>query len=115
MGGYIEKVLAGLTVMAISGIVGCYWGESRVRKRLVPAESPAIVAITGQLERILTRPDRIPTSALQDARAIVAIRNDSRSSLTTLGSFLNSDIDALGKQLADYQRLEATYGIEEWS
>jgi hypothetical protein len=113
MRNFLVKVAAGLTVAAVCTFAGCLWGESRERARLVQVDPPAVVRITGQLERLLANADRMPTNAVTDAKAVVAIRRDSRSSLSTLGSLLNSDIDVLAQQLDEYQRLDASYRMEE--
>ncbi len=113
MRNFLIKVAAGLTVVAISAVGGCVVGASRERSRLLEVRPPALIKIAGQLEQIIVDADRVPQNAITDARTIVTIRNESRGSLSALGSLLNSDIDVLATQLQDSDRLDARYRAEE--
>ena len=94
--GIIEGVIAGLIVAGLLGVIGFYFGQRTYEQRLESAPS----LYTDHLDRLIREAADDQASEVKvSAQAIVSTRNDLRSSLVSLNSLLNSDIDVLAELL----------------
>jgi hypothetical protein len=102
---YLIEVASGITVAVLVGVVGFYRGSKTERHRV----SKAQFVFVNRLDELIKRAVREgPRSAVLNARAIVAARNSLASSLVSISSQLNSEIDRLAEDIGELHFIPAT-------
>jgi hypothetical protein len=90
------QVAGELIGAALLGILGYLFGKDRQRKRVMAKIDAAPTVYVEELDRLIQQgASEGPENAIINARAIVAARNSLRSSMLSISSNLNSEIDTL--------------------
>ncbi|MEO4026549.1 hypothetical protein ABH313_00630 [Chromobacterium vaccinii] len=95
--GIIEGIIASLIAALIIAYASFYFGKQTYEKRV----ESAVDIYADHLDKLIREANTESGSEIRvAAQAIVSTRNDLRSSLVSLNSLLNSDIDVLAEMLA---------------
>lgn len=95
---YLNNIVAPLIVALLSGTFTWIWALRTNRKRIAAAPKMYVEHLDNLIKNGVTEG---VSSAVLNARAIVAARNSMRGSLTTISSQLNSEIDRLEAELSE--------------
>jgi hypothetical protein len=93
--GFLETVLAGLVVAAVTGAVGWMAGRQSKENEYKQKHAAAIKTFAGELRKLISSANPSAGDVIITARSIVSVRNSLKATLTTLASALNSNIDLL--------------------
>ncbi|MEJ2743479.1 MAG: hypothetical protein P8176_13625 [Gammaproteobacteria bacterium] len=96
--GFIETIIAGVIIAAISGTGGYVINKSITKKKVEALPHKWVNRISALIDEALNEGSE---KAIINAKAIVASRDSMRTSLTTLSDSLNSEIDTLAEILGN--------------
>lgn len=112
--GFIETVIAGLVVAAVTGGVSWVAGRKSKEKEYKTKHEAAIKAFSGELRKLIISTNPNANDAVTKARAIVSVRNSLRATLTSLAASLNSNIDRLEELVGpDDRRIDNPAQVRE--